>query len=130
MLTIWLTFIGCVALPAWYWAPQDTYSTGTFRGAEFGYFPHGPHGPGAVGIFVDTPAKAIGVALIFLVLSLLFSYVVVLTARMHARVAYSLVGAPEDPLSEAKSVLGQPGPLGPLRTARRNGNSGRSAPAT
>ncbi|MGN6796235.1 MAG: sensor domain-containing protein, partial [Streptosporangiaceae bacterium] len=131
VLTIWVTFIGCVALPAWYWAvPQETYSTGTFRGAQFGYFPHGPYGKGAVGIFVDTPAKAIGVALIFLVLSLLFSYVVVLTARMHARVAYSLVGAPEDPLAEAKRVLSHPGPLGPLRAARRNGNSGRSTAAT
>ena len=130
VLTVWVTFIGCVALPAWYWVPQDTYSTGTFRGAQFGYFPHGPHGRGGVGIFVDTPAKAIGVALIFLVLSLLFSYVVVLTARMHARVAYSLVGAPEDPLAEAKSVLDHPGPLGPLSAARRNGNSGRSTAAT
>jgi len=130
VLTVWVAFIGCVALPAWYWAPQDTNSAGTFRGAQFGYFPHGPHGKGGVGIFVDTPAKAIGVALIFFVLSLLFSYVVVLTARMHARVAYSLVGAPEDPLAEAKNVLSQPGPLGPLRTARRNGNSGRSTAAT
>ncbi len=131
VLTIWVTFIGCVALPAWYWAvPAQKFSTGTFKGAQFGYFPHGPHGKGAVGIFVDTPAKAIGVALIFLVLSLLFSYVVVLTARMHARVAYSLVGAPGDPLAEAKSVLSQPGPLGPLRAARRNGNSGRSTAAT
>ncbi|MGN6681319.1 MAG: hypothetical protein ACTHKL_26435, partial [Streptosporangiaceae bacterium] len=66
----------------------------------------------------------------FLVLSLLFSYVVVLTARMHARVAYSLVGAPEDPLAEAKRVLDHPGPLGPLRAARRNGNSSRSTAAT
>jgi hypothetical protein len=131
VLTIWVTFIGCVALPAWYWAvPAQKFSTGTFKGAQFGYFPHGPHGKGVVGIFVDTPAKAIGVALIFLVLSLLFSYVVVLTARMHARVAYSLVGAPGDPLAEAKSVLSQPGPLGPLRAARRNGNSGRSTAAT
>jgi hypothetical protein len=130
VLTIWLTFIGCVALPGWYWVPQSTYPGGTFRGAQFGYFPHGPHGHGAVGIFVDTPAKAIGVALIFVVLSLLFSYVVVLTARIHARVAYALLSGPEDPLAEARDVLGRPGPLGPLRTARRNGNAGSSAPAT
>jgi len=132
VLTIWATFIGCIALPAWYWAlPAQTYSTGrSFKGAQFGYFPHGPNGKGAVGIFVDTPAKAIGVALIFLVLTLLFSYVVVLTARMHARVAYSLVGAPEDPLAEAKNVLSQPGPLGPLGSPRRNGNASRPTAAT
>jgi hypothetical protein len=130
VLAIWLAFIGCTALPAWYWTIQQTYQSVTYRGVEFGYFPHGPHGHGAEGIFVDTPAKAIGVAVIFLVLSLLFQYVVVLTARMHAWAAYFLLRAPEDPLSEAKTVLGQPGPLGPLSAARRIGNSGRSAPAT
>ncbi|MDR2983994.1 MAG: sensor domain-containing protein [Nocardiopsaceae bacterium] len=130
VLTVWVAFIGCIALPAWYWAPEQTFPGGSARGAQFGYFPHGPHGPGGVGIYVDTPAKAVGVALIFVVLSLLFSYVVVLTARMHARVAYSLVGAPEDPLAEAKNVLSRPGPLGPLRTARGSGKSGRSATVT
>jgi hypothetical protein len=130
VLTVWLTFVGCVALPAWYWAPEQTYAGGTFRGVQFGYFPHGPHGRGSIGIFVDTPGKAILVAAVFLVLSLLFQYVVVLTARMHARVAYALLRAPVDPLAEAKEVLGSPGPLGPLRIPRRNGNSGRSAPAT
>jgi hypothetical protein len=130
VLTVWVAFIGCVALPAWYWAPEQSFPGGTARGAQFGYFPHGPHGPGGVGIYVDTPAKAVGVALIFLVLSLLFSYVVVLTARMHARVAYSLVGAPEDPLAEAKDVLSHPGPLGSLRAARSNGNADRSTAAT
>jgi hypothetical protein len=130
VLTVWVAFIGCVALPVWYWAPEQTFPGGTARGAQFGYFPNGPHGPGGVGIYVDTPGKAVGVALIFLVLSLLFSYVVVLTARMHARVACSLVGAPQDPLAEAKNVLSEPGPLGHLRPERRNGKSGRSAPAT
>lgn len=130
VLTVWLTFVGCVALPAWYWVPEQTYSGGTFRGVEFGYFPHGPHGRGSVGIFVDTPGKAIMVAAVFLVLSLLFQYVVVLAARMHARVAYALLRAPVDPLAEAKEVLGRPGPLGPPRTAPRNGNSGRSAAVT
>jgi hypothetical protein len=130
VITVWLAFVGCVALPVWYWIPVQTYSGGTFRGVEFGYFPHGPHGRGSVGIFVDTPGKAIMVAAVLLVLSLLFQYVVVLTARMHARIAYALLRAPVDPLAEAKHVLGRPGPLGPLRTAPRNGTSGRSAPVT
>ncbi len=129
VITVWLAFVACVALPAWYWAiPAQTYPGGTFRGVQFGYFPHGPHGRGAVGIFVDTPAKAVMVAAVFAVLSLLFQYVVVLTARMHARVACSLLRAPVDPLAAAKEVLGRPGPLGPLPSKSRNGNSGRSAP--
>jgi hypothetical protein len=130
VLTVWLIFVGCVALPAWYWLPYETYPGGTHHGAQFGYFPHGPHGHGAVGIYVDTLGKAIIAAAVFLVLSLLFQYVVVLTARMHARVAYALLRAPVDPLAEAKEVLGQPGPLGPLQNAPRNGNSGRSAAVT
>jgi len=130
VLTILLAFIGCVALPAWYWLPWQKYPSGTIHGAQFGYFPHGPHGPGAYGIYVDTLPKAIGMALVFLVLTLLFQYVVVLTARMHARVAYALLRAPEDPLAEAKDVLDHPGPLGPLSNPRRNGNSSRSAPVT
>lgn len=131
VITVWLAFVACVALPAWYWAiPAQTYPGGTFRGVQFGYFPHGPHGRGAVGIFVDTPAKAVMVAAVFAVLSLLFQYVVVLTARMHARVACSLLRAPVDPLAAAKEVLGRPGPLGPLPSKSRNGNSGRSAPVT
>ena len=129
VLTIWLAFIGCVALPAWYWAPEQTFASGTYHGVEIGYFPNGPHGHGAEGIFVDTPGKAIAVAVGFLVLSVAFQYVVVLTGRLHAWVAYSLLRAPEDPLAEAKNVLDRPGPLGPLHTPRRNGNSGRSAPA-
>src|SRR5215813_4405353 len=79
---------------------------------------------------VDTLGKAIIAAAVFFVLSLLFQYVVVLTARMHARIAYSLLRAPVDPLTEAKEVLERPGPLGPLGAKRRNGNSGRSAPVT
>jgi len=130
VLTVWLTFVGCVTLPAWYWLPYETYPGGTHHGVQFGYFPHGPHGHGAVGIYVDTLGKAIIAAAVFFVLSLLFQYVVVLTARMHARIAYSLLRAPVDPLTEAKEVLEQPGPLGPLRAERRNGDPSRSAPVT
>jgi hypothetical protein len=130
VLTVWLALVGCVALPVWYRFSDQTYQGHTYHGAAFGYFPHGPHGRGAIGIFVDTPGKAIMLAALFLVLSLLFQYVVVLTARMHARIAYSLLRAPVDPLAGAREVLERPGPLGPLRARRRNGNSGRSAPVT
>jgi hypothetical protein len=132
VITVWVAFVGCVALPVWYRFAEQTYNGATFRGVEFGYFPHGPHGRGAVGIFVDTPAMAFTVAAVFLVLSLLFQYIVVLTARIHARIAYALLRAPADPLAEAKEVLASPGPLGALTPRRRDGsgNSGRSAPVT
>ena len=77
VLTIWLTFIGCITVPAWYWAPEQTYQGGSHHGLQFGDFPHGPHGPGAVGVYVDTLPKAIVTALVFLAASLLFQYVVV-----------------------------------------------------
>jgi hypothetical protein len=115
VLTIWLTLIGLVTLPAWYWASEQKFASGrTYHGVQFGYFPHGPHGPGGVGFFVDTLPKAIIAAVVFGALSLLFQYVVVRTARLHARIAGALLRAHADPLAEAKEVLGRPGPLGPL----------------
>jgi len=91
------------------------YSSPTpVHGVPIGYFPHGPHGPGGVGLFVDSVPTALLACACFLVLFLLFSYVLVLTARAHARVALSLLGPAADPLALAKEVLTGPGPLGPL----------------
>ena len=120
VLTIWLTFLAGITVPIWYWAPRGNdiagYSGPTpIHGLAFGYFPHGPHGPGSVGLFVDSVPTALLAAACFLVLFLIFNYVVVLTARAHARVALSLLRAPADPLARAKEVLAGPGPLGPLR---------------
>jgi Putative sensor len=120
VLTIWLTFLAGITVPIWYWAPRGNdiagYSSPTpIHGLAFGYFPHGPHGPGSVGLFVDSVPTALLAAACFLVLFLIFNYVVVLTARAHARVALSLLRAPADPLARAKEVLAGPGPLGPLR---------------
>jgi len=119
VLSVWLTFLAGVTLPAWYWAPQSNtgfgYSSPTkLHGVLIGYFPHGVNEPGGVGLFVDTLPKALLAAAVFLVLFLLFSYVLVLTARAHVRVARSLLRAPADPLAEAKEVLTRPGPLGHL----------------
>ena len=75
---------------------------------------HGPHGPRGVGLYIDTLPKALLAAAGFLIAFLLFNYVVVAAARAHARVARLLLRAPADPLAEAKEVLSQPGPLGPL----------------
>jgi hypothetical protein len=120
VLTVWLTFLAGITLPIWYWAPRGTdmagYSSPTpVHGIPFGYFPHGPHGPGGVGLFVDSLPRALLAAACFLVLFLLFNYVLVLTARAHARAALSLLRAPADPLARAKEVLAGPGPLGPLQ---------------
>ncbi|HEU5418382.1 MAG TPA: sensor domain-containing protein [Streptosporangiaceae bacterium] len=122
VLTVWLTFLAGVTIPLWYWAPVQISPIGYTNGAPvhgiaYGYFPHGPYGPGAWGYFVDSLPKALLAALVFLILFLLFSYVVVLTARAHGRVARALLRAPADPLAAARDVLVRPGPLPPLNTS-------------
>jgi hypothetical protein len=119
VFAVWLTFLAGVTLPAWYWAPHGNAGFGyagntTIHGVVFGYFPHGPNGPGGVGLYVDTLPKALLAAVGFLVLFLIFNYVLVITARAHAAVARSVLRAPTDPLAEAKDVLAGPGPLGSL----------------
>jgi hypothetical protein len=126
VLTVWLTFLAGVTLPVWYWAPRGNAGLGytsptTVHGVVLGYFPHGPNGPGGVGLYVDSLPKALLAAAVFAILFLLFNYVVVLTARAHAAVARSLLRAPTDPLAEAKQVLAGPGPLGPLQNKIQNG---------
>jgi hypothetical protein len=127
VLTIWLTFLAGVTLPVWYWAPRGNAGFGytsptTIHGVVLGYFPHGPNGPGGIGLYVDTLPKALLAAAVFAILFLLFNYVVVLTTRAHAAVARSLLRAPTDPLAEAKEVLAGPGPLGPLQKKIQNGS--------
>ena len=123
VLTVWLTLLAGITLPAWYWAPRGNVGLGyanstPIHGVTLGYFPHGPLGPGGWGLYVDTLPKALLAAAVFLVAFLLFSYVLVLTARAHAWIASSVLRAPSDPLAPAKEVLARPGPLGPLHTAR------------
>lgn len=121
VLTIWLVFLAGITLPIWYWAPRQTFSigvnggtTGSAHGVQLGYFPNGPHGHPGWGLYVDTLPKALLVAAVCLVLFLLFNYVLVATARLHATVARALLRAPEDPLGEAKEILSRPGPLNRL----------------
>jgi hypothetical protein len=127
VLTIWLALLASVTLPVWYWVPRGNAgwgytSTTTIHGVPLGYFPHGPNGRGSVGLYVDTLPKALLAAAIFAAAFLLFSYVVVLTARAHAAIARSVLRAPADPLAEAKEVLAGPGPLGPLQDKIQNGS--------
>lgn len=115
--TVWLTFLGGITMPAWYWSLEQTYPGGSHHGVQLGYFPNGPGKAGAAGLYVDTLPKALLAAAIFLILFLIFNYALAGTARLHARVAYSLLRAPADPMAPAKDVLSRPGPLGSLRTA-------------
>ena len=120
VLTVWLVLLGMITVPVWYWAPSGTSATGynsngpMVHGVALGYFPHGPYGRGAVGVFIGTLPSALVAAAVCLVLFLLFNYVLVATARAHALVARGLLGAPADPLAPVREVLDQPGPLGGL----------------
>lgn len=133
VLTLWLTCLIGITIPAWYWAPWSTgvgYSSGTsYHGLAFGYFPHGPHGPGAEGIFINTLPAALAGAAVFLVLFLAVNYLLVLTTRAHVAVVRSLLGPPEDPLAAAKDVLARPGPLPPLAAAPSAASAATPGPA-
>jgi hypothetical protein len=108
VLTVWLTILTGITLPAWYWAPRREAVVGyssvkDVPGLTLGYFPHGPHGPGGVGLYVDTLPAALLAAACFLVLFLVFNYVLVITARAHASIARSLLRAPPRPPAAGKS---------------------------
>jgi len=111
VLALWWGLLAGITLPIWYWAPWKSAHGVRYHGYDLGYHPNGPRGPGGWGLYVNTLPKALAVAGACLILFLLFNYVVVLTARAHAAVARGLLGAAEDPLREAKEVLGRPGPL-------------------
>ena len=118
VIVVWLVLLAGITLPAWYRFPHQTFTLGvngggggSFHGVQLGYFPHGPHGQGAWGLYVDTLPKALAAAAVCLVLFLLFNYVLVAAARLHAAIARALLRAPQDPLREAREILGNPGPL-------------------
>jgi hypothetical protein len=118
VLSVWLVLLAGITMPAWYWAPPGEQAHGygahdgpMVHGLAFGYFPHGPYGPGAEGFFVGTLTSAIVGAAICLVGFVLFSYVLVGVARLHAMTARGLLRAPADPLAAARDVLSRPGPI-------------------
>jgi hypothetical protein len=106
-LVIWLVFLSGVALPLWYWSIPSRWG----HGVALGYFPNSPQGTGAVGVWVGDLPIALGVAVVFAILSLLASYLVVGAARLHGALVARLLGPYRDPLAEAKRVLVLPGPL-------------------
>jgi hypothetical protein len=118
----WALLLAGVTMPVWYWAARGTCAgdcqASRARGILLGHFPNGPHGPGAWGLYVHTLPTALLAAAGFAVLFLLANYLLVGTARVHARVMRALLREPGDPLAPARDVLASPGPLGPLGTAR------------
>jgi hypothetical protein len=114
VFAVWAMFLGGVSVPFWYDKVTSELNGRQWRGITIGSFPHGPNGAGGHGLFIDSPSKALLVAGACLVLFLLFNYVLVATARLHALVARAILRSPADPLAAAKSALSAPGPLGPL----------------
>jgi len=88
VLAVWLTLAAGITLPLWYWAPVGHYQHGLVaHGVQLGYFPNGPSGSGGTGFYIDTLPKALLAAAACLILFALPSYLLVLTARLHARTA-------------------------------------------
>jgi membrane protease YdiL (CAAX protease family) len=99
VLTVWGALLIGVTLPFWYWLPAGTDAVGyvrgrTVHGIPLGYFPHGPAGRGAIGLYIDTLPKAVLAAAFCVVAFLLFNYVLVRAARTHAAVAQAVAGQP------------------------------------
>jgi hypothetical protein len=114
VLTTWLSLLGLIFLPAWYRFPTSTFAHGhVVHGVQLGYFPNGPDSVRHWGLYVTTLHQAWIPAALALVLFLLFNYVVVGTARLHAAMARGLLRAPADPLADARAVLARPGPIPP-----------------
>ncbi len=111
VLAVWWASLAAITLPIWYRFPWQSIHGVRYHGYQLGYFPNGPHGHPAWGLYVDTLPKALLTAVACLILFLLFNYVLVATARAHAAVAHGLLGPAEDPLREAREVLEHPGPL-------------------
>ena len=118
VFTLWAIFLAGVALPLWYAQAKGVcvgYCNGpSVSGVLIGDYPHRPQMPGDHGLYVHSLSTALLVAAGFVILFLLFNYVLVATARLHAQVARALLRRPADPLAPAKAVLTGPGPLGPL----------------
>jgi hypothetical protein len=107
-LVIWLTSLALTLVPAWYWAVPDGGALGILR--------------------VDTLPTAFAAALVACVLLPVTGYVVTAAARLHRAVARKLLGPRTDPLSAAKRLLAEPGPL--AAAAAPVNTSAPSAPST
>lgn len=112
VLTLWGMFLGWITTPIWYRYPWMTYHGVRYHGYQMCcYYPHGPYGPGTVGVFVGSLHVALAVAAAGLAGFVVMSYAVVGCARLTRKVLGSLLRDPSDPLVSVKAVLAQPGPL-------------------
>jgi hypothetical protein len=119
VFVVWICLLAGVTLPLWYRHVANvcfgTCPNYNVHGVLFGSFPAGPQGPGASGLWIyPSVGPALLVAAGCLITFILFSYVLVLTARLHGTIARAVLRGPSDPLGPAKTVLAEPGPLGPL----------------
>ena len=122
VFAVWGSLLAGVTLPLWYRHVADmcigTCGDQRVPGVLIGRFPNGPHGTGASGLWIyHSVGPALLVAAVCAIAFLFFNYVLVLTARTHARVARAVLGTHPDPLGPARQVLAEPGPLGPLGPA-------------
>jgi hypothetical protein len=115
---VWTSLLTGIAMPLWYRVAADVCigSCGPQHtpGVMIGSFPNGPNGPGQHGFYIHTTGSALVVAAVCAVAFVLFNYVLVGAARMHASVARAVLRRPADPLGPVLDVLAEPGPLGPL----------------
>jgi Putative sensor len=122
VLAVWVCLLAGVTLPLWYRdvanvcfgsCPDDRVP-----GLLFGSFPAGPHGPAASGLWIyPSVGPALLVAAGCLITFVAFSYILVLTARLHGQIARAVLRGPSDPLGPARTVLDRSGPLGSLRAS-------------
>jgi hypothetical protein len=119
VVTVWAVALAGITLPLWYRHAADVCigdcGTEHVPGIVIGHFPDGPRGAHASGLWIyHSVGPALLVAAGCLIVFLLFNYVLVATARLHAHVARAVLRGGSDPLGRARTVLAQPGPLGPL----------------
>ena len=114
VVVVWLVLLAGITVPVWYRYVTETFNNGqSAHGLQFGYFPNGPSGSGSWGWFVGNLHQALIAAGIFLVLFLLFNYVLVGTARLHARIAERAAARAGRPDGRSEGGAHQAGPAGP-----------------
>ncbi|HSR85561.1 MAG TPA: sensor domain-containing protein [Streptosporangiaceae bacterium] len=119
VFAVWAVFLAGITLPLWYRHVADVCigycGSEHTPGLLIGNYPHGPHGAGASGLWIyNSLGPALLVAAACLAAFLLFNYVVIATAQLHAQLARTVLRGGSDPLEPARAVLAEPGPLGPL----------------
>ncbi|MGJ7907201.1 sensor domain-containing protein [Actinopolyspora sp. H202] len=126
VVALWLSVVGMVTVPLWFWAiPQNGG-----HGVMIGYRPEAPNttsfafGDGSFGLWIGDLPTALFAAALFLVLAFLLAHLVVAVSGLHGRVVHSLLGPPADPLETARRTLDEPGPLHEGRPSEAGGPGG------